>query len=58
MRLREPVIASLHGNWIDIPIDIQGMIIDNRNQKKFNPPFIKSNTNQLSMDVKIFQTKQ
>jgi len=38
--------------WIDIPIDIQGMIIDNRNQKKFNSPSINSNTNQLSMDVK------
>ena len=39
--------------WIDIPIDIQGMVIDNRNQKKFNPPHINVNTNQLSTDVKI-----
>lgn len=38
--------------WIDIPIDIQGMVIDNRNQKKFNPPCINVNTNQLSIDVK------
>ena len=29
--------------WIDIPIDIQGMVIENRNQKKFDPPKSKDN---------------
>tara|TARA_Y100000590_G_scaffold469825_1_gene660004 strand:- start:7083 stop:9620 length:2538 start_codon:yes stop_codon:yes gene_type:complete len=38
--------------WIDIPIDIQGMIIDNRNQKNFDPPLINTNAKQLTIDIK------